>query len=1001
MTHRGGTAFKTLPHVGRATELGLLSDWLADAASGRGGMQLIAGQSGIGKTRLAKALAERAERDRWAVSIGRVYSVESGVPYAVWSDALTQLLRGLEANTRNVLTRGGDWLGTLCPAFATDARTEETDSRDGKARLLWQCSQFLMRLADKQPLLIVLENLHVADSASLELLHFVARQIGRARIAIIGTYAEGELDRNPGLRDMEQSLLALGAAKLMRLDPLTQTDIEQLVCETFSVDHPPARQLARRLYSWTRGHPFFVEETLKSLVETGRLYERGGHWLGWEVEELDLPRSVRSAVSKRLDHLGADARAVAGVSAVLGARLRFSVLSAVCEIPRDAVLAALDELVRTGLLVESPRAEEGDYEFAHPIIQDVIYDALGVARTRVLHTSVARALERSFGDDALTHADVLAFHFSRADAEADAGKAAKYLAAAGRDALARHADRAAADYLSAALERTGSDGDAETLIDDLAQARQRLGEYDAAMGLWQRARAEADTKGNLSRRARVERRMGLACFWSGRFEEALAHFDAAEASATKASDDVMRVQIQMNRGTCWQSLGRAADAERGLNAALAAAERSQDPALLARAHRALLFLHVFIGPPETARAHGERALALAEEIGDKNVAWSAHYGLATLAGLTGNGAGVLEHIPQGEKLTEELGSPLLRVNLDEVTIQYAFASGDWDAGVALAERTIATARALNQKTLLPRILVWATMFYTARGDYERAKQLLDEAWELGVARAARGRPIELHSQVAVYAGLAGYYLASGDYAKAVEVGEQGLAIADRAGYVVWATYRLIPVIAEAAFWKRDVERAKKLRDRMEEECKRQGNQLGLIWVAAGDALIARLQENYPKAAELLRNAIEQLEAVPWVYDAARLRRWYADVLVRMGDVEGGIRELRKSHETCAKLGARVEQEHAREMMKQLGLRLPSREGSGGRRVARLTERENDIARLVAERKSNKEIAGALGISARTVTTHVANIFSKLGVSSRGELADRFRNGQIVGVAEDT
>jgi DNA-binding NarL/FixJ family response regulator len=85
-------------------------------------------------------------------------------------------------------------------------------------------------------------------------------------------------------------------------------------------------------------------------------------------------------------------------------------------------------------------------------------------------------------------------------------------------------------------------------------------------------------------------------------------------------------------------------------------------------------------------------------------------------------------------------------------------------------------------------------------------------------------------------------------------------------------------------------------------------------------------------------------------------------------------------------------ERAREMMKRLGLRLPSREASGGKRVAKLTERETDIARLVAERKSNKEIAGVLGISARTVTTHVANIFSKLGVSSRGELADRMREG---------
>lgn len=513
----------------------MLSEWLGDVANGHGGVHIIAGQSGIGKTRLAKALAERAERDRWSVSVGRVYSVESGVPYAVWSDALMHLLRGLDNSARNVLTRGGDWLGTICPPFARETTVDDSEGqRDGKARLLWNCTQFLTRLSEKQPLLLVLENLHVADSASLELLHFVARQVSRARVAIIGTYNETELDRNPALRDMEQSLLALGAAKLMRLDALTQNDIEQLVCDGFSVDHLPARQLARRLYSWTRGHPGFVEETLKSLVESGRLYERGGTWLGWEVEELDLPRSVRSAVTKRLELLSSDARTVGGVAAVLGARLRFNVLRLVCDLPNDAVLAALDELCRSGILVEAQRSDEGDYEFAHPIIQDVIYNALGVARTRLLHTEVARALEESFESDALVHADVLAFHFSRADADTNAGKAALYLAAAGRDALARHADKAAADYLSAALERQPSDGDAETLIDALAQARQRLGEYDAAMALWQRARTEAEARGNLMRCAGVQRRMGLACYWSGRFEEALAHFDAALASVSKA-----------------------------------------------------------------------------------------------------------------------------------------------------------------------------------------------------------------------------------------------------------------------------------------------------------------------------------------------------------------------------------------------------------------------------------------------------------------------------------
>lgn len=1005
MTHRGGTPFKSLPLVGRATERSLLADWLAEVASGRGGVHIIAGPSGIGKTRLAKVVSDRVERERWAVAIGRVYSVESGVPYAVWSDALMHLLHGLDAGARNVLTRGGDWLGTICPAFATDKRTDEGEGqRDGKARLLWNCAQFLTRVADRQPLLLILENLHVADSASLELLHFVARQLSRARIGIIGTYNETELEGNAALRDMEQSLLALGAAKLLRLDALTQPEIEQLVCETFSVDHPSARQLARRLYSWTRGHPFFVEETLKALVDSGRLYERGGTWLGWEVgdvAELDLPRSVRSAVSKRLERLSPDARTVAGASAVIGARLPFNVLPAACELPKDRVLAALDELCRAGILVEAPRTDEGDYEFAHPIIQSIIYDALGVARTRVLHTAVARALEQSFGAAALTHADVLAFHYARADADAERGKTALYLAAAGRAALARHADRAAADYLAAALERQPGGADSETLIDDLAQARQRLGDYDAAMGLWQRARTEAQTRGDHARVARVERRMGLACYWSGRFEEALALFDAAEASAASAGDDGLRAQIRINRGTCWQSLGKVQDAERDLRAALDAAERLQDDALLARAHRALLFLHTFLGPPATARSHGERAVDLGERVGDRSVVWSAHYGLATLAGLTGDAPSLLRHVARAELLAEELQSPLLRIYTDEISIEYAFGSGNWDAGLALAERTIATARVLNQKTLLPRVLVWATYFYTARGEYERAKAYLDEAWDLGVARGARGRPIEVHSQVPVYAGFANYHLAVGEYARAVEVGQQGLAIADRSGYVAWAIHRLIPVTAEAAFWKRDVALAESLRNRMRTDAERMGHRLGIVWGAAGDGIIARLQEDYARAAELLRTAIEGLEGIPWVFDAARLRRWLADVHIRLGDHEAGVRELRKSHDVCAALGARIEMQRARDMMRQLGLRLPAREGPGaaGGKRPRLTDRETDIARLVAARKSNKEIAATLGISARTVTTHVANIFGKLGVSSRGELADRMREG-LAGTGSD-
>jgi len=507
---------------------------MAEVASGHGGVHIVAGPSGIGKTRMVDVVAERAAKEHWSVATGRVYSIETGVPYAVWSDALLNLLHGLDNNARQVLTRGGSWLGTICPAFATDAAIADPEQRDGKARLLWNCAQLLMRVSEKQPLLLVLENLHQADGASIELLHFVARQLGRSRVGIIGTYAEIDVDRNPALREMEQSLLALGSARLMRLEALSQEEVERLVSEVFSVDHPAARQLAGRLYSWTRGHPFFVEEALKALVTSGRLYERDDHWLGWEVEELDLPKSVQSSVSRRLGTLAEDTRAVAGIAAVIGAHVRVGTLRDASELSNDAVLTALDELVRTGILTESRDRDVGDYQFSHPIIQDVLYVALGAARARMLHTKVASVLEASASGGAASHADVLAFHFARAEPDAIGTKAGKYLAAAGRDALARHADRAAVDYLSAALERLSTSLETGALMEDLAQARQRLGDYEGAMALWEKARKESEERGNLVRCARVERRMGLACYWTGRFDEALSHFDAALVVAARA-----------------------------------------------------------------------------------------------------------------------------------------------------------------------------------------------------------------------------------------------------------------------------------------------------------------------------------------------------------------------------------------------------------------------------------------------------------------------------------
>ena len=1001
----------TVPIVGRVAELRLLESALGEATAGTGVTVLLRGEGGVGKTRLALALAEHAASHGFQLVTGRAYPVESGVPYALFSDAFLPLLRKIDPATLAVMTRGGNAeLAYMFPALPTErAAPPKGEPAELKARLLWNFAQFVTRLASKQPVVVVLENLQWADASSIELLHFVSRQLGAARVLFLCTYNDHELDRNPPLRSAEQSLSSIGAARVMQLEPLSRDATEEIVSRVFTVDRPVLREFGALLYGWTRGNPFFVEETLKALVESGRLYERDGQWHGWEVAELNLPRSIRDAVIARLQRLSPDARTVANLAAVIGARVTHETLAAVSGLTQVELLSALDELRGDRVLDESTDQGGVVYDFAHPIIQETLYGELGLARARTLHATVAEQLELLHGDRALEHADELAFHFSRSDARGPGAKALKYLAAAGHRALAKYASREAASYLTSALEladRTPSGEGVATegsrpraitdvLVDELARARQRLGEYDAAIALWERALRDARVAGDDERIASTERRMGLARYWSGMNDSALRHYDAGLDAARRAGNDALASRVLVAKGMCLQELGQHAAAEQQVTLALDLAEGLGDDALLARVHRALLLLNLWGGSPTLAREHGARAIELATRSEQRFVAWSGHWAMATLSGLTGNAPDLIRHQEEAAKIAEEVRSPVLRLWTAEVQIEYLSGVGQWDAALALAETTVATARALGQRSLLPRLLVWSGLIYLGRGELERAKKQFDEAWSLSGAIRNSTRPQDIHTVVPAHMGLAAYHLAIGNYRQAIRIGEEGLAIADRTGYAVWAIHRLLPIICEAALYLGDFERTERHVARLRRDAERLGHRLGVAWADAGDGLLVLVRDRDPaRAAELLRSAADALDAVPMVEYGARIRRELGGALAEAGDRDGAARELRRVHDVLVGLRADRDLSLVREKLRELGARPPVRSPTAG--VAGLTGREVEIVRLVADRKSNKEIAKALDISPRTVSTHLSNIFGKLGVDSRGALADYARVEKVVG-----
>ena len=984
------------PLVGRRDELARLTSAINEAEKGAGRVIFISGEGGVGKTRLAAIAADAAAKRGWTVAVGRAYPVETGVPYALFSDALLPLIRKLEPSALAVLTRGGTAeLAHLFPALGKNGDAAAgLDASEFKARLLANFTQFLGRLAAKQPLFIVLDNLQWADASSLELLHYLARQLESQRIVIICTYNEAERETNLALRTTEHSLHRLGLVTVHRLRPLTGENVGELVQKVFGVAPESVGEFVPLLYDWTRGNPFFVEETLKELVESGRLVESDGRWTGFDLKTFEMPLTVRDAVAGRLARLSDAARNVANYAAVIGARATYDTLLSVSKMEEHTFVTAIEELCRERVFEETRSADRAAYDFSHPLLQQVLYSELGGARVTLMHGTIAEALEKKYGNASLQHADELAFHFSRASSLGEKG--IRYLTIAGENALAKYANREAAGYLSSALDAIDaapSDNAAarERVITALARAVQRLGEYDRAIELWESALDAANRKGDNAGVAAIRYRMGLACYWTGRHTDALAHYDAGLDASASAHESQSALRLKLARGICLQELGRLEDAQRDLEEALAGAAAGgvESQVLLARAHRALLLLYAWTGPLEVARRHGEDALRHAEASGQPILMWNAHWAMAILTGVSGDERAVAHHLAESRRLAEQSRSPVLPLWTDELMVQYLSSIGDWDAGLDLAERTISAARKQGQRALLPRLYVWAGMMLLPRGEEAKAKEYFDNAWRISGADKGVERPLDVPSVIPAHLGLAAYHLARGEFKQAVAIGEAGLAIADRTGHAIWGLQWLLPLIVEAALLDLDFARAEGLSARMRRDATRLGHKLGLAFSDACDALLVRYRDNNSsRAISLLRSAADQLEKIPLPAQSARVRRRLAYALKDNGEREEGMRELKRAHEVFVKLRAAGELDATRESLRELGARPPSRSNVPG--AAGLTGRETEIARMVAARKSNKDIGAALKISARTVSTHLSNIFLKLNVASRGELADFIR-----------
>ena len=423
------------PFVGRAAALTEATQALKETFAGGVRIALFAGEPGIGKTRLAAALAAEASSIGATVLYGRA-DEDNLVPYQPFVEAIGASvssfdelqLRAMLGGAASDLARLVPDLGRRVPSLVTEASGEP----DTERYLMFEAvAAFLISLAERVPVLLVLDDLHWADGATLRLLRHLLRHGGPHRLMIVGTYRDTDLDRAHPLAAVLADLRRESAVSRYLLTGLTETAICELLEQLG--DQPLDDQgvaLAGSLRRETEGNPFFIREVVRHLVESGVLYQRDGHWVSdFSAGEIGLPEGVREVIGRRLSRLDEATNALLAAGAVLGREFSLTDLAAVADTDVDSALLMLEHAGAAAVVAEVPGAVDR-WAFTHALVRQTLVEELSAARRIRLHRRAASAIEAR--PDIETHLAELARH--HAESGDPEGKVASYATRAARNA---------------------------------------------------------------------------------------------------------------------------------------------------------------------------------------------------------------------------------------------------------------------------------------------------------------------------------------------------------------------------------------------------------------------------------------------------------------------------------------------------------------------------------------------------------------------------------------
>jgi class 3 adenylate cyclase len=644
--------------VGRERELEDLRDGLEEALGGRGRLLLVVGEPGIGKTRTAEELATYARVRGAKVHWGHSHEGEGAPAYWPWTQAIRSYVR--EADPVALaweLGQGAGDVAQLVPEIRERLgevpEPPALDAEEARFRLFDSIATFLAGASRSRPLVVVLDDLHWADEASLLLLRFVARQARDSGLLLVGTYRDVELGRHHPLARTLAELAEIEGCRRVALRGLDTEAVERFIEMTAGVE--PPRGLAEAVHEQTEGNPFFITEVVRLMVSEGSL--EGSVPGRWGVA---IPQGVREVVGRRLDRLSDDANEVLTMAAAVGREFELGVLERVNGKRREELITAMDEAVESQVVSEAGRARR--YAFSHALVRETLYAELTGPRRIEVHRRIGEALEELHGADPDPPVAELARHFIEAASAGEADKAIEYAERAARRAAAQVAHEDAAVHYERALEVLDFSSDSDparrlALLLELGQAQRRAGRFVLARETFESAAAIARELGDTASLARAA--LGMSALTEvGRVDEAIVALIEESLAAVGTEDSLLRVELLsgLAQELVWRD--PRGEAARLSQEAIEVARRLGDPRTLALVLGRQVF--TLVAAPDSPRqrlANAEEMQELAERAGDRELAVLAHvYRLVALLELGDVASADLE-IDTYAQLAEDLRQP--------------------------------------------------------------------------------------------------------------------------------------------------------------------------------------------------------------------------------------------------------------------------------------------------------------------------------------------------------